>query len=76
MRNCSHMYPVNRCPISGCTNFDNRSLVEQLFGKSGSNSALAARIARDNPTQYKQLQEEGRALGLLPSVKIPPCFQD
>jgi len=67
MRNCSHMYPVNRCPVIGCTNFDNRPLVEQLFGKGGCNSALAARIARDNPTQYKQLQEEGRALGLLPS---------
>ncbi len=48
----------------------------RYFGKDTAQAANASKIARQDPEQYKQLQEEGRALGLLPPVKIPRCLQD
>jgi hypothetical protein len=75
-RYCSHNQDINRCPHPTCKHHDNRPLVQQLFGRGGSNSVLAARIARLQPELYRKTQEEGRALGLLPKLNIPRCLQD
>jgi hypothetical protein len=76
MRGCSHGFQPNRCGNPACAHFDRRPLVFQLFG-SGSNSALAAKIAKDNPAQYAELRAEGQRLGLLPADRVTPrCLQD
>jgi len=76
-RFCSHGFDVNRCTRSTtCPNYDSRPLVQQLFGRGDSNSQLAAKVARESPDHYKQLADQARALGLLPTVKIPRCPQD
>jgi hypothetical protein len=73
---CSHNYDVNRCPNTTCSHHDNRPLVQQLFGRGGSNSALAALTQRTNPELYKKTADEARLLGLLPQIKVPRCLQD
>ncbi len=72
---CSHLYAENRCPTLGCKFNDTRELAVQIFGHD-SNSALASKIFRENPEQYKQLQERGRELQLLPPApKVPTWLQ-
>ena len=76
---CSHGALQNRCESAAtpqCPHVDVRPLVQQLFGRGGSNSLKAAQIARSNPAQYAQLQNEARELGLLPKLNTPRCLQN
>ena len=68
----------NRCQsttVPQCPHVDVRSLVQQLFGRGGSNSQKAVLIARTNPELYRRTQEEARELGLLPKLNTPRCLQ-
>jgi hypothetical protein len=76
---CAHGALENRCEstaVPQCPHVDVRPLVQQLFGRGGSNSQKAAQIARQNPELYRKTQEEGRELGLLPKLNTPRCLQD